>query len=100
MTVIKCVRSAPYNMTSQWKGSSATANMVAGQIRQRWGEEAAKAYQPLVNCFTFRGWLERGYRVKKGEKSIQSITFVTVKDDEKRKFPKTEIGRASCRERV
>jgi hypothetical protein len=63
-------------LSSVWHGSLYTASDVAHQIYARWGEEAVKAYDPQVNCFTFNGWQERGYKVKKGEKALRSITFI------------------------
>lgn len=62
--------------SSVWKGSRYTASDIAHQIGQRWGEDAVKEYHPQVNCFTYNGWQERGYRVKKGEKALRSITFI------------------------
>jgi len=39
---------------------------------------------PYVDCKTFKGWLENGYKVKKGEKSkLQGITWLGVKEDSK-----------------
>jgi hypothetical protein len=46
----------------------------------RWGDEEAKQYDPLTNCFTIQTWNKLGYRVKKGEKAIRSITYVAGKD--------------------
>jgi hypothetical protein len=34
----------------------------------------------LTNCFTIQTWNKLGYRVKKGEKAIRSITYVEAKD--------------------
>jgi hypothetical protein len=69
-------------MTSEWKGSVDTARSIAQQIGNRWGEEEVKKYDPLTNCFTYNGWKERGFQVKKGEKGMRSVTFVegTKKD--------------------
>lgn len=66
--------------TSNWKGSMTTRQKVEDQIRERFGEEAAATYNPFLNCFPFRLWLKKGYCVKKGEKALQSITFVEKKD--------------------
>lgn len=68
--------------SSVWKGSSYTAGTTAKEIEKRWGIEESKKYQPAQNCFTYKGWRERGYQVKKGEKGIKSITFIkgTKKD--------------------
>jgi hypothetical protein len=35
---------------------------------------------PLTNCFTIQTWNKLGFRVKKGEKAIRSITYVEAKD--------------------
>jgi len=64
--------------TSIWRGSGRTMAIVMTEIARRWGEDEAKNYHPSVNCFTFQGWNNRGYRVKKGEKAIKSITFVSM----------------------
>lgn len=63
---------------SNWKGSTRTAAVVIAEIAKRWGEEEAKNYHPEINCFTYKGWLQRGYQVRRGEKSIESHTFVPV----------------------
>lgn len=75
-------------MTSQWKGSLGTAANVAREISERWGPEASAEYDPQVNCFTYRGWKERGFQVRKGEKAIHSITFVPMLEKVK---PGTEM---------
>jgi hypothetical protein len=67
---------------AQWKGSTKTANAVRDEIARRWGEEEAKQYNPLQNCFPLPTWNRLGYRVKKGEKAIRSLTYVEVKDQE------------------
>ena len=88
---------------AQWRGSEKTADAVREEIAKRWGEKEAEQYDPLKNCFTLQTWNKLGYRVKKGEKAIRSITYVEAKDngdtEEKdqqngeehdvRKYPKT-----------
>jgi hypothetical protein len=69
---------------SVWKGSTRTAGMIAHEIAARWGEEEVKKYDPDLNCFTFRGWQERGYRVKKGEKALRSFTFIPGLEETKK----------------
>ena len=66
---------------AQWKGSTKTAAAVRDEIARRWGEEEAKEYNPLQNCFPLPTWNTLGYRVKKGEKAIRSITYVAVNPD-------------------
>lgn len=84
--------SAMLDVQSNWKGSENTRQKVAEQIRQRFGEEAAAAYSPLTNYLTWNLWLKNGYRVKKGEKAMRSVTLVEQKDatgNVIRRYPKT-----------
>lgn len=78
---------------SEWKGSTRTAAMVAQEIAQRWGSDEVKNYDPMVNCFTYKRWQKEGYQVKKGEKAIRSVTWISASGDENdehaRRFPKT-----------
>jgi hypothetical protein len=79
-------------MQSTWKGSADTLEVVKEQIAERWGEEAANAYNPKINCFTFKQWQVNGFMVKRGEKALKSYTFVEVKDkktEEIKKLRKT-----------
>lgn len=77
---------------SNWKGSMNTAESVKKQIIARWGEEEANSYDPKSNCLTFNQWYAHGYRVKKGEKALKSITIIEKKDKKGEvvaKYPKT-----------
>jgi hypothetical protein len=65
---------------AHWRGSAKTADAVREEIARRWGQEEAKQYDPFTNCFTLQTWNKLGYRVKKGEKAIRSITYVEAKD--------------------
>ena len=62
-------------LTSIYKGGK-TAKVVKKTIAIRYGEKAAKQYDPEKNCFTYLGWKQRGYQVQKGEKSIPSWTII------------------------
>jgi hypothetical protein len=84
---------------AHWRGSEKTADAVREEIARRWGDEEAAKYNPLTNCFTIQTWNKLGYRVKKGEKAIRSITYVEgtdhtgeAEDEEEadvRTYPKT-----------
>jgi hypothetical protein len=85
---------------AHWRGSEKTADAVREEIARRWGDDEAAQYNPLTNCFTIQTWNKLGYRVKKGEKAIRSITYVAAtantadsEDDEEdadvRTYPKT-----------
>jgi len=67
---------------AHWRGSEKTAAAVREEIATRWGAEEAEQYDPMKNCFTLQTWNTLGYRVKKGEKAIRSITYVEAKDQE------------------
>jgi hypothetical protein len=60
---------------AHWRGSAKTADAVRQEIARRWGDAEAKQYDPLTNCFTIQTWNKLGYRVKKDEKAIRSITY-------------------------
>ncbi len=81
---------------AHWRGSEKTADAVRDEIAFRWGDDEAENYDPMTNCFTFATWKALGYRVKKGEKAIRSVTYVEVKDVTEegeevviRRYPKT-----------
>jgi hypothetical protein len=61
---------------AHWRGSTKTADAVREEIARRWGDNEAAKYNPLTNCFTIQTWNALGYRVKKGEKAIRSVTYV------------------------
>jgi hypothetical protein len=65
---------------AHWRGSAKTADAVREEIARRWGEDEAAKYDPLTNCFTIQTWNKLGFRVKKGEKAIRSITYVEATD--------------------
>lgn len=66
--------------TSIYKNSQQTKSLVLKQILDKYGTNEARKYDPLTNCFTFNGWKERGYQVKKGEKALKSSIFIKYTD--------------------
>jgi len=74
---IKEIIAGPVN---GYKGSEATKSLVEKEIQKRWGKVELKNYFPLHTARTFHSWLSLGYRVKRGEKAIKSITFIEQKD--------------------
>lgn len=73
---ITCLRLPP----THWKGSRQTADMVRKQITQRFGPEAAEAYDPTKSARPFQEWLRLGFKVKQGEKGLKSLIFLDLKD--------------------
>ena len=75
---------------AHWKGSVNTADQVRKEIARRYGEEEAKHYDPAVNCFTLPTWNKLGYTVRKGEKSIRSMTIIEKEDKDAKEGEQTE----------
>lgn len=77
---------------SNYSGSQRTALLVRKEIEKRWGKKVAKEYDPFSNCLTFNQWSNIGFKIKRGEKSIRSVTFLEKKDEFGNKiktYPKT-----------
>ena len=55
--------------------------MVREQIRERWGDELANEFNPHVDAMPLFSWTAYGYRVRKGEKALKSVTFVEQKNE-------------------
>jgi hypothetical protein len=64
-----------------YQGSEATYNDVKSQLLERFGPKVAAGYKPTENCAPFSIWAQAGFRVKKGEKSLKSVTFIESKDE-------------------
>jgi hypothetical protein len=72
---------------ASYRGSPTTFALVKDQIAERWGEEAADSYDPKLNCFTLKQWNARGFKVKKGEKSLRSFTI--MEEENKKRWRKS-----------
>ena len=68
-------------LVSPWRGSEKTYEMVQAQLREKYGNEVAENFDATKDCMPFVSWLNFGYRVRKGEKALRSITYVEVKND-------------------
>ena len=68
-------------IVSPYRGSEATYEMVKEQIAQRWGEDVAEKFDPHHDAMPLVSWAAFGFRVKKGQKALKSITFVEVKNE-------------------
>jgi len=77
MQAIKEIMAIP----TAYRGSENTAKMVREEIRKRYGDQAAKEYNPFFTTRTYRDWSRINYRVKPGEKAIKSIVVLEEKDD-------------------
>lgn len=70
----------PQEVLSNYSGSQKTYELVAQQINERYGKKEVKNYDPYKNCLSFKQWISNGYKVKKGEKSLKSITIIKETD--------------------
>lgn len=75
MQSIKEVLSSPY------RGSEKTCEMVREQVRERWGNELADEFNPHTDAMPLFSWTAYGYRVRRGEKALTSVTFVEKKNE-------------------
>ena len=76
------MKSVNETIASPWKGSEQTAEMVREQVLERFGPDAAEAFDPATDAMPLVSWARYGFKVKKGAKSLKSITYVIVADDE------------------
>lgn len=65
---------------TNYRGSIENYLAVMDQIRNRFGEKAARRYDPHRNARSYAAWKEAGFRVKRGETALKSITFIPVED--------------------
>jgi hypothetical protein len=67
---------------TNYTGCPATYLMVLEQIKKRWGDKAAKHYDPARNCRTFNSWKnDMGRKVMRGQRALKSVTFIPVEDE-------------------
>jgi len=78
--MIKAKEIKSQEVMSNYSGSQKTYEFVARQINKRYGEKEVKNYDPYKNCLSFKQWIENGYKVKKGEKALKSITVIEETD--------------------
>lgn len=69
-------------VVSPYTGSKVTYQMVADEIKKRWGEKEVAKYDPYTNMLTFFRWASLGYRIRKGEHAIRAFTFIDQKDEQ------------------
>jgi len=68
-------------LASPYRGSEKTYEMVKEQIRERWGDEVAEDFDPYHDAMPLVSWTAYGYRVRKGEKALKSVTLFEVKNE-------------------
>lgn len=68
-------------LVSPYRGSEKTYEMVKDQIEERWGEECAEDFDPHCDAMPYASWVAYGYQVRKGQKSLKSVTYVDVRNE-------------------
>ena len=68
-------------ITSPWRGSEKTYEMVREQLRERWGDECADEYNPEKDVAPYITWANAGFYIRKKEKALKSVTFIEVKNE-------------------
>ena len=68
-------------LLSPYRGSTTTYEMVKQQIQARYGKECAEKYDPRTDAMPLISWMSYGFKVRKGEKALKSVTYVEVKND-------------------
>lgn len=67
---------------SPWRGSEKTAEQMRKQIRERFGNEAAEAYDPKRHVMSLRNWSRFGVRVNAGESALKTYTLIESDTEE------------------
>lgn len=78
--MIKSIKEIIESSASSYTGSEATRSIVEEEIVKRYGKAELKNYDPYHNTRTFASWVKLGFKVRKGEKAIKSMTFIEEKD--------------------
>ena len=65
---------------SEYTGSETTKSIVEDAIREKYGEAELRNLDCYHNTRTFHSWAKLGFKIRRGEKAIKSITFVEQKD--------------------
>lgn len=68
-------------LVSPYRGSEKTYEAVKEQILERWGEDCADEFDPHTDAMPYASWVAYGYQVRKGQKALQSITYLDVKNE-------------------
>lgn len=65
---------------SPFSGSQETLALVSEQIKAKYGATELKNLDCYHNLRTFQAWKKLGWKIRKSEKAIRSITYVEKKD--------------------
>lgn len=81
MKSIEEIISSPVKL-STYKGSKATADILAEKIKAKYGPAELKNYNPNTSMMTYPSWFKLGFKPRKGEKAMRSVTYIDIKNDQ------------------
>lgn len=67
-------------LTSPWRGSERSAEMVREQVRERFGDEVADDFNPATDALPFTSLVAQGFVPRKHSRALKSIVIIEVKD--------------------
>ena len=73
---------------TNYTGSELTRAIVEKEVEARWGKAEVKNLDLKNNVRTFSSWLACGWKIRKNEKAIKSVTYIERKDSEGRVIKK------------
>ena len=79
--VLQAMKTIKEVITSPWRGSEKTYEMVREQLRERYGDEVADEFDPSSDAAPFLTWASAGFRIKHHERALKSVTYVEVKNE-------------------
>jgi len=68
------------SILSPYRGSEATYEAVKAQVRERFGDEYADEFDPYTDAMPLVSWAAYGFRIKRGERALKSVTIMEIKD--------------------
>ena len=63
-----------------YTGSEVTKTLIENQIIEKYGPSELKNLDCYHNVRTYKSWVQAGFKVRKGEHALKSITMVEDKD--------------------
>ncbi len=66
---------------STWRGSEKTAEQMRQQVKERFGDKAAKEYDAKRHVMSLRQWGRFGIKIKAGETALKTYTVIENDDE-------------------
>lgn len=66
---------------STWRGSEKTAEQMRQQVKERFGDKAAKEYDAKRHVMSLKQWGRFGIKIKAGETALKTYTVIENDDE-------------------